>query len=408
MSGSTPWPPWLQVAAAGLLFCGVVACDETPSRQAADARMTSDVAAVATVCGDGVRGGTEACDGQDLAGRICTTEGFAGGTLACGSDCALDTTGCYMCGDGVVNGSEACDGTSLNGKSCQSEGFDSGTLACNVLCQLDLSGCRIATCGNGQRDAQEPCEGADLGQQTCTLLGFDGGTLTCDSNCAINTSGCFKCGDGTVNGQEQCDGSQLGGATCKTQGFQGGSLGCTATCTFHTAACFKCGDGVINGAEACDGVKLGGKTCQSLGYAGGTLTCKADCTLDATACQSSPKDAGTPDLPPTDAGGTSVTRTVSYVEPTSLAGVATCSTNGGALTNLDHTTIYYKINKGPDVTAAKVSATAPQGGGSISKQITITGLSAGTNQVTIWVTATSSTQQESDPACSQQVTLNVP
>jgi hypothetical protein len=49
------------------------------------------------VCGDGVRDGTEACDGADLGTSTCTTVtgGFApGGTLVCNPDCTLDTTDC--------------------------------------------------------------------------------------------------------------------------------------------------------------------------------------------------------------------------------------------------------------------------------------------------------------------------
>jgi hypothetical protein len=48
-------------------------------------------------CGDGVRDGTDACDGTDFGESTCTTVtgGFApGGTLACKADCTLDTTDC--------------------------------------------------------------------------------------------------------------------------------------------------------------------------------------------------------------------------------------------------------------------------------------------------------------------------
>ena len=48
-------------------------------------------------CGDGVRDGTEQCDGADLGGETCfsVTGGFVhGGTLACNADCTFDMTGC--------------------------------------------------------------------------------------------------------------------------------------------------------------------------------------------------------------------------------------------------------------------------------------------------------------------------
>jgi len=108
------------------------------------------------------------------------------------------------------------------------------------------------------------------------------------------------------------------------------------------------------------------------------------------------------------APGQSVTKTVSYTEPATLAGATTCSANGGAVTDLDHTTIYYRINQGPQVTAAIVPATSPAGGGSIDRQVVIAGLGTGSNQVKVWVTATNAQQGESDPTCSEQVTLTLP
>jgi hypothetical protein len=298
------------------LTCALVtsACSENPSRQADTGNGSVDGPAVVDArggCGDGVREGVEQCDGQDLAGRICSSEGFDGGTLACKADCTLDTSACHRCGDGEVSGVEQCDGTDLGGETCVTQGFDSGVLSCTSTCQLDLSKCTIASCGNGQRDPAEPCEGTDLGGKTCKTEGFDGGDLSCASNCSLDLSGCFKCGDGAINGAEECDGSQLGGKTCVTEGFDDGQLGCGPDCTFSTTACTKCGDGVVNGAEQCDGSQLGGKTCKSLGFAGGTLSCKADCTFSTSACTSSPppdakpaSDAPAPDSTPGDTGTT--------------------------------------------------------------------------------------------------------
>jgi hypothetical protein len=280
------------------------ACSETP-RLRDTGNGSLDGPAVVDArggCGDGIREGAEQCDGQDLAGRICSSEGFDGGTLACKADCTLDTSACYKCGDGKVNGAEQCDGADLGGETCVTQGFEDGVLSCTSSCQLDLSKCTIASCGNGQRDPAEPCEGSDLGGKTCKSEGFDGGNLSCADNCSLDMSGCFKCGDGAINGTEQCDGSQLGGETCKTQGFDGGQLGCKPDCTFSTAACTKCGDNVLNGTEQCDGSQLGGKTCKSLGFASGTLSCKADCTFDTSACTSSPPPDATPasDTTPAD------------------------------------------------------------------------------------------------------------
>jgi len=46
-------------------------------------------------CGNNVREGTEVCDGADLAGQDCITQGFTGGTLACNPQCSgFVTTDC--------------------------------------------------------------------------------------------------------------------------------------------------------------------------------------------------------------------------------------------------------------------------------------------------------------------------
>jgi hypothetical protein len=52
-----------------------------------------------------------------------------------------------VCGNDVIEGDEVCDGSDLGGETCQSQGFDGGTLACNGDCQgFDTSGCTTGTC----------------------------------------------------------------------------------------------------------------------------------------------------------------------------------------------------------------------------------------------------------------------
>jgi hypothetical protein len=49
----------------------------------------------ASICGDGVRGELEACDGPDLSGATCHSLGYGHGSLACASDCrSFDTSRC--------------------------------------------------------------------------------------------------------------------------------------------------------------------------------------------------------------------------------------------------------------------------------------------------------------------------
>jgi hypothetical protein len=242
-------------------------------------------------CGDGERNGTEACEGADLDGETCESigQGFIGGDLACDGECDFDTSGCTSppdCGNGVIEGSEECDGAQLGGATCQTEGFSSGTISCTAGCALDTSDC--FTCGNNVIEADEECDGSALGGATCTNLGHDGGTLTCNGTCtALVQTACSDCGDGLIESPEACDGSNFGGATCASLGFTAGTLSCTGSCSnISTANCYECGDGVISGSEVCDGAQFGGVTCQSLGFElGGTLTCNAGClTRNTSQC----------------------------------------------------------------------------------------------------------------------------
>ncbi len=105
------------------------------------------------VCGNNTTETGETCDGTDLAGQSCTTQGFTGGTLACNSTCSgFDTSGCTtgggaVCGNGVLETGEVCDGADLGGQTCQSQGFAGGTLSCNATCSgFDTSGCTTGGC----------------------------------------------------------------------------------------------------------------------------------------------------------------------------------------------------------------------------------------------------------------------
>jgi len=161
------------------------------------APMSSDSAPMTSgsepICGDGMLGVGEECDGSDLAGKTCESFGWEAGTLACNPDCTFFADACYRCGDGVKDMAEACDGADLDGRTCATEGFGGGALKCRVDCKgVDTSGCTpLATCGNGQKEGSEQCDGAQLGGQTCTGLGFDQGTLACTGSCTLDTSGCM-------------------------------------------------------------------------------------------------------------------------------------------------------------------------------------------------------------------------
>lgn len=53
------------------------------------------------------------------------------------------------CGDGAIQTGESCDGSNLNGKTCSTQGFSGGTLSCNSNCAFNISACTSASSGGG-------------------------------------------------------------------------------------------------------------------------------------------------------------------------------------------------------------------------------------------------------------------
>jgi len=182
-----------------------------------------------TVCGDGIRQGSEACDD----GNLVAGDG-------CENDCRLS------CGNGAITGSEECDdGNLIDGDGCDSN-------------------CRPTGCPNGVRTGTETC---DDGNAT--------DTDACKSDCTDNV-----CGDGSINaGVEECDdGNVVDGdgcdSNCRPTGCPNGVRTGAETCddgnAVDTDACKNdctdnvCGDGVVNASvEECDdGNVTGGDGCE--------------------------------------------------------------------------------------------------------------------------------------------------
>ena len=238
-------------------------------------------------CGDYVIKAPEVCDGANLGGETCQTQGFDAGALSCNATCnGFDTAGCsIICGNGIRSGNELCDWPDLAGETCTNFGFDGGELSCNATCDgFDTQGCSVI-CGNGIRSGNELCDGPDLTGRTCMDLGFDGGALSCNATCnGFDTAGCSViCGNGIRSGDELCDGSDLGEQTCKTRGFGSGTLTCNGTCDgIITTGCSPCGNDHIDPGEMCDGTDLAGQTCVSLGFEPGVLSCNSACSAFVT------------------------------------------------------------------------------------------------------------------------------
>lgn len=88
-----------------------------------------------------------------------------------------------------------------------------------------------------------------------------------------------------------------------------------------------------------------------------------------------------------DATVTGVEVTVTYQEPS-------VNSDGSPLSDLDHTTVYHNFG-GPKVEAARVPATLPVGGGTVTQTITIQVPESTEADVEIWATATDTSGNES-------------
>ena len=166
-------------------------------------------------CGD--------CDIACADGEVCSN----------GACMSLQT-----CGNDQIEGNEVCDGTDLGGEDCVSQGFLAGTLTCNPNCMaFDTSNCVDAICGDGIVGPGEECDDGNFSDG-------DG----CSSNCTVEPgwqcvgepSACSPvCGDGLIVGGEACDGDNLNGETCESLGAQGGNLACSDDCkSFDATDCF--------------------------------------------------------------------------------------------------------------------------------------------------------------------------
>ncbi|HEY3356974.1 MAG TPA: hypothetical protein VGQ83_27235, partial [Polyangia bacterium] len=256
-------------------------------------------------CGDGRAELWEVCDGSDLRGQDCVTQGHAGGTLRCHASCTFfDVAGCTrgaaVCGDGVAEGWEVCDGADLRGQDCAALGYAGGALRCDGSCTFfDVTGCtRAAACGDGVAAGDEVCDGADLRGEDCVSRGFPGGTLACGPACAaFDTSACtgapaiwtcpaeyFGAGDGCDCGCGAVDPDCADATVASCQFCTAAGSCATGDCPANidpsnNAACLgqQCGNGVAEGTELCDGADQRGETCLSLGYQGGSLGCAPGC-----------------------------------------------------------------------------------------------------------------------------------
>ena len=83
---------------------------------------------------------------------------FLPGQVQAESATSSVTVSVYYCGDNNTDAGESCDGTDLDGASCTSQGYASGTLTCKVDCTFNTSQCNSGGGGGGGGSTSAPAK----------------------------------------------------------------------------------------------------------------------------------------------------------------------------------------------------------------------------------------------------------
>ena len=107
-------------------------------------------------CGNNIVESGEVCDGTNLNGQTCASQGFSGGTLGCSSDCgSYETSGCYnnTCSD--TDGGDAplvqgtVSGSYQNVEYNNTDACFTGTMLTEYICMGKLNTYITVNCATG-------------------------------------------------------------------------------------------------------------------------------------------------------------------------------------------------------------------------------------------------------------------
>jgi hypothetical protein len=284
----------------------------------------------APACGDDMVDAGEACDGADLGGEDCVSQGLGGGVLACLPDCSgFDSTGCMAGGMGdccAAHGSTGCDDAACEAVICgfdpfccdvEWDGICADAALTNPAC-LDVGGAcpcpdediggatgpavAAGNTGGDDDDMDGSCGGSGGNDRLILFTAPADGSYTFDTfgssydtklslhlDCATEVS-CNDDASGGLQSQLQLD--MVAGQRLRivVDGYNGGTGDWVLNITTGPVLPPVCGDGVVEAPELCDGANLNGQTCVFQGYpGGGVLGCAGDCSsFDPAGCIDGP------------------------------------------------------------------------------------------------------------------------
>jgi len=224
------------------------------------------VALLRTLCDNGRIDQGEDCDGEELGGATCTSEGFAKGKLRC-RECHFDTSKCSFCGNDVINEKEACDGGDLGGATCESLGFEEGALACTDDCALTVEECSPTYFVTGGKAKKPDCLASFRITNATSRLSVKGkapkqivcrdGDASCDTDtgagtCTVPLGLCFLRSDARL---PTCTPQPVG--TWTLQRPKAGEPGADVL----TAAVVETGNGRVDGASVVFDAPLSSEVC---------------------------------------------------------------------------------------------------------------------------------------------------
>ncbi|MEK6937814.1 MAG: hypothetical protein AABX04_02090 [Nanoarchaeota archaeon] len=275
-----------------LTFSGLVAKKGNFARTTTSLAKSFIILATPTqTCSNNKKEGSEVCDGTDLSGQTCVSQGFASGNLNCKTDCSgFDTTTCVAscvdravtacvdgwkcpenieikatgkcsegqtCQKGVCIKSVICE-DSDNGMDSSIKGIVKGSLACNGLVVTYTDTCLDANtvqeyyCGYYEECANGKIGGSSLPCSSGTLC-IDGVCITsppvtCTSTCQ-NDMVSTSCSDGTTS-NVNCVNS---GKVCIDGECKNKEEACSPGREYSNGVCLFIGDlnidGKVNGAD---------------------------------------------------------------------------------------------------------------------------------------------------------------